>query len=83
MYALEFSDEAAKTIRKLPRNERDRILKKIQSIRDYPFAHLKKLEGNTFWRLHIGKYRAIVDVIVSGRRIIVLRIGKRGDVYDR
>jgi len=32
-------------------------------------------------RLRIGDYRAVVDVVVSGRMIFVLRVGYRKNVY--
>ncbi len=81
MYELEFSDKAERFLKKLPLKEQNILLNKIYSIRKNPFSFLKKLTASKFWRLRIGKYRAIVDVIVKGKRIIVLRIGKRDNVY--
>ena len=56
-------------------------MKKIYSLKENPFPHLKKLKGQKFWRLRIMKYRVIIDVLISGRKIIILRIGKRKNVY--
>jgi mRNA interferase RelE/StbE len=56
--------------------------KKIYSVREHPFSFLKKLRGNQYWRLRIDDYRAIVDVVVVRRKVIVLRIGHRKNVYD-
>ena len=58
------------------------ILNKIYSIRDNPFRYVKRLQGEKLWRLRIGDYRAIVDIIISMSRIIVVRIGHRQSVYD-
>lgn len=81
MYAVELTENAAMTLRKLDTEERERIIKKIHSIREDPFAHLKKLTGNHFWRLRIGDYRAIIDVVIKGKTIYVLKIDKRERVY--
>jgi mRNA-degrading endonuclease RelE of RelBE toxin-antitoxin system len=39
------------------------------------------LQGEKLWRLRIGDYRAIIDVIVSNNKIIIVRIGHRKNVY--
>ncbi|MBU1604222.1 MAG: type II toxin-antitoxin system RelE/ParE family toxin [Nanoarchaeota archaeon] len=62
--------------------EQEKILRKINSIREKPFRHLKKLQGSKLWRLRIDNYRVILDIIISGRKIIVIRIGYRKNVYD-
>lgn len=81
MYSLEFSNLANRFFQKLSREDQLMISKKIFSIRENPFHYLKKLKGNNLWRLRIKNYRAIIDVIVSGKLIIVLRIGHRKNVY--
>jgi mRNA interferase RelE/StbE len=82
MYSIQIERNAEKFIKKLNKKDSDIILNKIYSIQDNPFRFLKRLQGEKFWRLRIGDYRAIVDVIVSGNKIIVVRIGKRCNVYE-
>jgi mRNA interferase RelE/StbE len=81
MYDIKFSALSKRFLKKLPARDSDLILKKIFSIRENPFRYLKKLQGNQFWRLRIMNYRAVIDVIVSGKKIIVLRIGHRKNIY--
>ena len=81
MYDIKLSGISKKFLKKLSAQDYNLILKKIFSIRDNPFHYLKKLKGNNLWRLRIKDYRAIIDVIVSGKQIIVLRIGHRKNVY--
>ncbi|MCK5321165.1 type II toxin-antitoxin system RelE/ParE family toxin [Candidatus Pacearchaeota archaeon] len=81
MYKLNFSRSSKKFLKKIPQEDCDFILKKIYSIRENPFHFLKKLHGNKLWRLRIKDYRVVIDVIVLGKRIIVLRIGYRKNVY--
>lgn len=82
MYSIELTEKAEKFLGKIPKEDSKTILRKIYSIKENPFPHLKKLKGQKFWRLRVMKYRAIIDVIISGRKIIVLTIGKRKNVYD-
>lgn len=82
MYALEIAKEAANFIRKLQKKDADMVLGKIDSIRENPFRFLKRLQGDKLWRLRIADFRAICDVVVSNNKIIVLRIGKRENIYD-
>lgn len=81
MYKLILVKNAKKFLDKLPTQERERIVRKLHSICKEPFSHLKKLQKTPLWRLRVGKYRAVVDVIVKRHRIIVIRIGKRDSVY--
>jgi len=81
MYSIEFTKEAQKYFNKIPDNDALILSKKLNSIRKNPFPYLKKLKGSKLWRLRILKYRIIIDVIVSGKRIIVLRIGHRKRIY--
>jgi mRNA-degrading endonuclease RelE of RelBE toxin-antitoxin system len=81
MYSIELSDDSKKFIKKLDKFQAEIILNKIYSLRENPFRNLKRLQGNKLWRLRIGDYRAIVDVIVSRNKIVVVRIGKRSGIY--
>ena len=82
MYSVELTKKAKVFVSKLQKRDAEIILRRIYSIRENPFPHIKKLRGTKLWRLRILKYRAILDIIISGKRIIVLRIGKRSKVYD-
>ena len=82
MYSIQIEENAENFLKKLQKKDRENILNKIYSIRENPFRYLRRLQGDKLWRLRIGNYRAIVDVIISMNKIIVLRIGHRKNVYD-
>lgn len=83
MYSIELSKKAKRFIKKLNKKDAEIILKKIYAIRENPFPHLKRLQGLKLWRLRIMDYRLIMDVVISGRKIIVLRISPRKDSYKK
>ena len=82
MYSIQIEKNAEDFLKKLQKKDAEIILNKIYSIRDNPFRFLKRLQGEKLWRLRIGDYRAVVDVIISMNKIIVLRIGHRENIYD-
>ena len=82
MYHIEITETAKKFLSRLNRNDSENILKKIYSIRENPFRYLKRLQGEKLWRLRIADYRAVMDVIVSINKIIVVRICHRKNIYD-
>jgi len=82
MYSIQIEENAEKFLKKLQNKDREMILNKIYSIRDNPFRYLKRLQGEKLWRLRIADYRAIMDVLISANKIIVLRIGHRKNIYD-
>lgn len=81
MYSIDIEKRAEKFLKKIPKRDSEIILKKVYSIRHKPFHYLKKLKGNKLWRLRIMKYRAIIDVVVSGKKIMVVKIGYRKNTY--
>jgi mRNA-degrading endonuclease RelE of RelBE toxin-antitoxin system len=82
MYTIDFTKKAVSQLEKISKADSTHVLKKLYSIRDNPLPHLKKLTGTKLWRLRSSKFRVILDVVVSGKTLVVLRIGKRDKVYD-
>ena len=82
MYSIELSQTSIKFLKKLNKKDSDNILNKVYSLRDNPFRFLKKLQSQKLWRLRIGNYRAVIDVIIRNNEIFVVRIGKRKNIYN-
>ena len=82
MFQIKITETAKKFLKKLNKKDAEIILTKIYSIRDNPFRFLKRLQGEKLWRLRITDYRAVMDVMMSANKIIVIRIGHRKNVYD-
>ncbi len=82
MYSVELTETSKKFLKRLDKKDLDMILNKIYSIRDNPFRYLKRLQGEKLWRLRIADYRAVMDILVSMNKIVVVRIGHRKNIYD-
>lgn len=84
-YRVEFTTAAARQLKKLPRSARDRVLDAIAALEFDPRPHgAKKLVGEqTAWRVRVGDYRVIYDVLDAELLVTVVRAGHRRDIYDR
>ncbi|MFT4305482.1 MAG: type II toxin-antitoxin system RelE/ParE family toxin [Microbacterium sp.] len=84
-YRVEFTTAAARQVKKLPRPARDRVLEAITNLQDDPRPHgAKKLVGEqSAWRIRIGDYRVIYDVLDDELIVTVVGAGHRREVYNR
>jgi mRNA interferase RelE/StbE len=80
-YSLNYSDKALKQLKKLDPHFRLRILSTLERIRIRPYPHLKKLVDTKYYRLRVGEFRVIVDVIEGELIILVIELGHRKNVY--
>ncbi len=81
MYSVIFSDSALKQLKKLNNDAQNRIISTIERIRIRPYPHVKKLVGNPYFRLRVGDYRVILDIVDDKLIIYVLEVGHRKNIY--
>lgn len=82
-YKLEFKKKAIKFLEKHPK-EKSKFIEVFRDIANGKEDRydIKKLAGQIdFYRLRLGKYRAIYTIINDQLIIVVLDIGSRGDIY--
>jgi len=84
-YHVEFTSAAARQIRKLPPPIRVRILDATARLADEPRpVGSRKLVGEDHaWRIRVGEYRVIYDVVDDVLTVTVVRAAHRREVYDR
>lgn len=69
-------------MRKLDNFVARRILKKIKGLKEDPFSKdIKRLTNQSSFRLRVGDYRVIFELM--DREIKVIKIGLRKNIYDR
>ena len=83
-YDIEISDDALKSFKKLDRRTAQRIYSKLKEIAssENPFLYVKRLTGIALFSLRVGDYRVIIDIKRNSLIILVLKIGRRKNVYD-
>ena len=62
IYNLVFDEKAIEQLDKFPKLIKERIFKKLQSTKDYPYRFFERLEGRPEYKLRVGDYRVIADI---------------------
>ncbi|SDK35683.1 mRNA interferase RelE/StbE [Cryobacterium psychrotolerans] len=83
-YRVEFTTAAAKEIRKLDLGIRRRILAGIAELEHDPRpAGCKKLTGESnAWRIRVGDYRVLYELLDDAPVVTVVRVAHRREVYQ-
>jgi mRNA interferase RelE/StbE len=83
-YRVEFTPRAAKEVRKLDRQQADRVRRFLADRIDGqpdPRALGKALVGQPFWRYRVGDIRILVHIEDDVLLVLVVEVGHRGQVY--
>jgi mRNA interferase RelE/StbE len=84
-YSLEIKRSAARELEAVePRALRQRLVARIRSLaaEPRPAGRAEKLAGSdSLYRVRLGDYRILYEVDDPGRRLTVIKIGHRREVY--
>ena len=82
-YEIQFSKSASKQIKKLPSEIQERIQVKVDSLAIEPRPDgVKKLKGReNGYRIRVGDYRIIYDIVDDILLVTVVEVGHRSSVY--
>jgi len=88
VFSWSFDPKAEKQFSKLDKPVQKRVLKWMESNIEgceNPRFFGKVLEGEyeNLWRYRVGKYRLIADIQDGVFKVLVVKVGKRGDIYQR
>lgn len=84
MYKIVFTNQAAKSLQKMPRNTANLVREKLGQIANDPYASIPnatKLQGRSGYHLRLGDWRVIYEINKTEVVIMVLKIAPRGEVY--
>lgn len=82
-YRIEIKNSAAKSLQKITKADRKRIVKMIDSFADnLPNPDTTKMRGNNpFHKVRVGDYRIVYEIQNDILVILVVKIGHRKDIY--
>lgn len=81
-YELRVKPSVAKDLRGLPRADVERILTRMQALREDPRPPgCEKLGGSELYRVRQGAYRVVCAVHDAAVVVEVVRVGHRREIY--
>ena len=80
-YQVVWSETASRELGKLDRSVARRILDRVDAIREEPKRGLRRLVGAPYYRLRVGDYRLIVELVEDKLLVLVLKVGHRKSIY--
>jgi mRNA interferase RelE/StbE len=83
MFDIVFERSVGKDLKRVDKHSINAILRDIELLKNFPAVDVKKLLNHPIaeYRFRVGKYRVLFDVDGANRRIVILRIAHRKDVY--
>lgn len=84
-YQVRLRSQAQRQLSKLPPQARERLLQRIHTLVDDPRPHgCVKLTGSQKrYRLRVGSYRIIYEILDAELVIMVVDVGDRKDIYRK
>jgi len=85
MFTIEYTRDAAKTLKSMPKTTAVLIIQKISALAADPFApnnNVKKLVNRPECRLRVGDWRVLYAVHEGKLVIEMIRIAPRGGAYQ-
>lgn len=83
MYTITYDEESLQNLEKLEKKIRKRIFEKISSTKENPFHYFERLTGRSEYKLRVGDYRVIADIDEKTKRISILFIDHRKNIYKK
>jgi mRNA interferase RelE/StbE len=81
-YELVFKRSVYKDLKPIPKADVKRILERIDLLAEDPMG-CEKLSGQERYRVRQGVYRIVYEIEASRLIVTVIKIGHRGQVYQR
>jgi mRNA interferase RelE/StbE len=83
-YEIVFKRSVYKDLRPIPKAGVKRILQRIDTLADNPRGpDCEKLSGQERYRVRQGVYRIVYEIEDHRLIVIVVKVGHRGQVYNR
>lgn len=81
-YSIKITRSAQKDLAKLPIKDYKKAIREINCLSENPRPKgCKKLSGRDGWRIRIGDFRVIYNIIDSELIVLVIDVGHRREIY--
>lgn len=81
-YAVEVQRSARKQLQRLPAVAQEQVLDALAALGDMPRPPgCSKLTGRDAWRVRVGDYRIIYEILDDKRIVVVVVVAHRKEAY--
>ena len=82
-FRIEWKKSTRKDLRNLPFSVANRIVGAVEDLAENPFPHgVEKLSGSEHaYRIRLGDYRIVYEVVAESKLVEIQRVRHRKDVY--
>ena len=81
-YSVRLKPSADRALSKLARDVQARILGKLEQLAENPYpAGVEKMREEPGYRVRVGDFRIVYDVLHNELTVFVIRIGHRREIY--
>ena len=82
-FRIEWKKSTRKDLRKLPASAADKIIGAVENLAQNPLPHgVEKLSGSEHaYRIRLGDYRIVYEVVTESKLVEIQRVRHRKDVY--
>lgn len=81
-WTIIISEHAEKQLNKIPQVIGDRIALKLKDVQEEPFTYISRMVNSPNYKLRVGAYRVIMQVINDKLIIHIVEIVKRDRAYN-
>ena len=82
-FSIVWSPKANGNLERLEQQIAQRIIAKIELVKEDPFRYLEHFEGENVYKLRIGDYRLLVELDLTQNLIVIRFLDHRKRVYKR
>jgi mRNA interferase RelE/StbE len=83
MYKILLDKQVVKFLEKSSQDIFDRIKKKLKLLKEKPFYYLEHFECESYYKLRIGNYRALIDIDFENKILYVRVLEHRRKIYKK
>jgi mRNA interferase RelE/StbE len=80
-FELKFANDSLRELKKLENKEAKRIIEKLKEAAKNPTSFFERLVGREEYKLRVGDYRIIANMLIKEKKIFVRSVGHRKNVY--
>ena len=81
MWQVVWSDKSVRQLKRLDRSLAQRVVDRVEEIKDDPYTAVQRLVNSPYYRLRVGDYRVIMNLRHNLATIFVIQVDPRKDDY--